>query len=140
MVEKEHPTTYLSNAVELIGVALLLFCWAATTAASLDAVLAPPNELPNWAATEDAAVLFPVPTPLAPDPVLATDIPPAPLPVTEVLPPPPADDVPYLRGGGYGVVNGEGLCVKYRRQISDGCCCYSVTKRDELVVIGPDVS
>lgn len=63
---------------------LLLFCWAATTAASLEAVLAPPNELPNWAATAEATDV--PPTPLAPDPELVTDV------------PVPPDDVPYLRG------------------------------------------
>lgn len=83
-----------------MGVALLLlFCWAATTAASLEAVLPPPNELPNWAATDDATDCVPVPTPLAPDPEV-TDMPPTPpppLPVTEVVPPTPTpDDAPYL--------------------------------------------
>lgn len=91
----DHRTTYLSNVEELMGVALF---WAATTAASLEAVLPPPKELPNWAATEDATdwvLLPPVPTPLlAPDPEL-TEMPP--LPVTEVATPPtPPEDVPYL--------------------------------------------
>lgn len=88
--------TYLSNADEVIGAdelppELLFCCWAATTAANLEAVLAPApdppaNELPKCADTEDTDVL------LAPT---EPELPPAPLPLpgTEE---PPVDD-PYLR-------------------------------------------